>query len=76
VFVTIEAIKLAIGKLSSAERDTLGNWFDDLREQEWDERIDRDFAPGGRADALVARLDREIDAGQFTSLKSGPRSES
>ena len=66
--MTIEAIKRAIEGLTDAEFVELGCWFDGVRGEAWDRQIEADSVPGGRAAALIERLDREIDGGHFGSL--------
>ena len=67
--MTIEAIKRAIEGLTDAEFVDLGCWFDGVRGEAWDRQIEADSVPGGRAAALIERLDREIDGGHFGSLE-------
>jgi len=71
--MTIEAIKDAIIHLSDQERKQLADWFEELEEQAWDRQMEQDFAPGGRGVHLLEKIDRQIDAGNFTSLEAGPR---
>jgi hypothetical protein len=47
--MSVEAIQAAIKELSTADRRRLADWIEDLDEQAWDEEIEKDFAPGGRA---------------------------
>ena len=35
--------------------------------------MEQDFAPGGRGAHLVEKIDRQIDAGNYTSLEEGLR---
>jgi len=71
--MTVEAIKDAIAHLSEEERKQLANWFEELEEDAWDRQMERDFAPGGRGAHLLEKIDRQIDAGTFTSLEEGLR---
>ena len=71
--MTVEAIKHAVEELSEAELFQFAEWVQEMKEQAWDRQIEKDFAPGGRAEPLVARLDREIAAGNFSSLEEGFR---
>ena len=71
--MTVEAIKSAIEELSDAEREQLTQWLDELQEQAWDRQMEQDFHPGGRGAHTLERIDREIDAGNFTSLEEGFR---
>jgi Arc/MetJ-type ribon-helix-helix transcriptional regulator len=67
--MTMEAIKDAITHLSEQERKQLADWFQELDEQAWDRQMEQDFAPGGRGAHLLEKIDRQIDAGNFTSLE-------
>jgi hypothetical protein len=71
--MTMEAIKDAITHLSEQERKQLADWFEELDEQAWDRQMEQDFAPGGRGAHLLEKIDRQIDAGNFTSLDEGLR---
>jgi hypothetical protein len=71
--MTVEAIKDAIVHLSDQERKQLADWFEELEEETWDRQMEQDFAPGGRGAHLLEKIDRQIDAGNFTSLKEGLR---
>lgn len=71
--MTMEALKDAITQLPAPERRHLAQWFDELQEDEWDRQIERDFSPGGRAAHLAERIDRQIEAGEGTSLDEGLR---
>lgn len=71
--MTVEAIKEAIAQLSPLERRQLAEWFDELKEDKWDRQMEEDFSPGGRGAHLVEKIDRQIAAGNFTSLEEGLR---
>ena len=32
----------------------------------WDKEIEEDFSPGGKHEKILEKIDREIDAGNFT----------
>jgi hypothetical protein len=51
----------------------VAEWFDELEEEAWDRQMERDFANGGRGAHLLEKIDRQIDAGDFTSLEEGLR---
>ena len=70
----IETIKAAITTLSKAERRALADWLQELEDGAWDVEMERVFSPGGRAQALADKVDREIDEGKFTPLDEGMRS--
>ena len=67
--MTVETIKEAIVHLSESERRQLTEWFDDLKEDEWDLQLEKDFAPGGRGAYLLAEVEAEIAAGRTRSLE-------
>ena len=69
--MTVEAIQDAITDLSEPERLRLAAWFDELKEDEWDRRMEQDFSPGGSGYHLVDQADRDIQGGKFTSLEDG-----
>ncbi len=69
----MEAIKDAITHLSEQERKQLADWFQELDEDAWDRQMAQDFAPGGRGAHLLEKIDRQIEAGNFTSLEEGLR---
>ena len=71
--MTVEAIKDAIAHLSEEERKQVADWFDELDEEAWDREMEQDFANGGRGAHLLEKIDRQIDAGSFTSLEEGLR---
>ena len=75
--MTLEDIKEAVVHLSVPERQQLAEWFGELREDEWDRQMEKDFSPGGRGAHLVERIDRDIDraiaTGNVTSLEAGLR---
>ena len=74
--MTVEAIKDAIVHLSDQERRQLADWLEEMEEEAWDREMERDFAPGGRGAHLLEKIDRQIDAGNFTSLEEGLRQRS
>jgi Arc/MetJ-type ribon-helix-helix transcriptional regulator len=71
--MTVEAIKDAISHLSEQQRKELADWFEALEEEAWDRQMEQDFSPGGRGDHLLEKIDRQIDAGNFTPLEEGLR---
>ena len=64
----VEAIKEEIGHLSEQERKHLLDWLEELEEQAWDKEIERDFAPGGRGERLIAEVEADIAAGRTKPL--------
>jgi len=75
--MTVEAIKAAIEQLPEPERRKLAHWFAELEEQTWEAEMERDFAPGGRGQHLVEKINQEIDEARFAPLEEGlsPRRE-
>ena len=69
--MTVAAIKDAISHLSEPERKELADWFEALEEEAWDRQMEQDFAPGGRGAHLLEKIDRQIDAGNFSPLEEG-----
>ena len=67
--MTVEDIKAAIERLPEPERLKLADWFEEMKERAWDAAMDRDFSPGGRGYHLFEKVDREIDAGRFSSME-------
>ena len=71
--MSVDSIKEAIRQLSEPDRRELADWIEELDASVWDAEIERDFAPGGRAEGVLAKLNREIDQGKFTPLEDGLR---
>ena len=69
--MTVEAIKDAIRELSVPEMSEVAAWIQEMKEEAWDREIEEDFAPGGRAERLIARLDAEIESGNYTPYDEG-----
>ena len=69
--MTLEAIMEAIQQLPEEERRQLAGWIAEMEEAEWDAEIERDFAPGGRGEALEKRIRREIAEGEARPLEEG-----
>ena len=66
--MTVDAIKEEIGHLSEQERKQLLDWLEEQEEEAWDREIERDFAPGGRGERLMAEVEAEIAAGRTRPL--------
>ena len=66
--MTVEAIKEEIGHLAEHERKQLLDWLEEMEEEAWDSEIERDFAPGGRGERLIAEVETEIAAGRTRPL--------
>lgn len=65
--MTIEAIS----ELSAQDRQCLAAWLHELDYDDWDWQMVTDFSPGGRGQALLDRIRREIAAGQATRFDDG-----
>jgi len=63
--MTLKAIKDAIEHLPEHEQHQLLQWLDEREKLAWDVEIENDFAPEGRADSLLDRVKRDIQAGKF-----------
>ena len=66
--MTVDAIKEEIGHLSEQERKQLLDWLEEQEEEAWDRERERDFAPGGRGEQLMAEVEAEIAAGRTRPL--------
>lgn len=69
--MTLEAIKEAIQRLPEQERRALAGWIEEMEEAAWDAEIERDFAPGGRGEAVEQRIRREIAEGKARPIEEG-----
>lgn len=69
--MTLDAIKEAIEHLPEQDRRLLAEWFDHLEQAAWDDQIERDFAVGGRGEALLNQIRREISDGEARPLGEG-----
>jgi hypothetical protein len=59
---TVVEIESAIAKLPKKDFWELASWFDDLRNQAWDEQMEADAA-AGKLDFLVAEAEHERSGG-------------
>jgi len=66
--MTVEAIKEEIGHLSEQERKQRLDWLEELEEQAWDKKMERDFKPGGRGERLMSEVEADIAAGRVKPL--------
>ena len=66
--MNVEAIKEEIGHLPESERKQLLDWLEEQEEEAWDCEIERDFAPGGRGERLMAEVEADIAAGRTRPL--------
>ena len=66
--MTVQALKEEIGHLSEQERRQLLDWLEKIDQEAWDKEIERDFAPGGRGQSLIAEVEADIAAGRTKPL--------
>jgi hypothetical protein len=66
---TLHEIQTAITELSSDDRHALLSWLLAADRAAWDEQISRDFSEGGAGMKLLAKIDEQIDRGDFTPLE-------
>lgn len=64
----IDGIKRAIAQLTPAEMKEFRAWFEELREQQWDEQIARD-EEAGNLDKLAAEALAEHESGKTRCLR-------
>lgn len=69
--MTVEAIKEAIAGLPDTDRQALAAWLNELDYDAWDRQMVRDFSGGGRGNALVEKMKREITEGRAVPLSEG-----
>ncbi len=67
--MTLEIIKEAIVHLSGPERVQLAEWFEGLKEEEWDRKMEEDLSPGGRGHHLLEEVEAEIAAGGTKTME-------
>jgi len=61
-YVGIKEIKVAITQLPARDLTGLVEWLANYQAQLWDKQIEKD-SEAGRLDALLAKVDREYEAG-------------
>lgn len=64
---TVNEIKAAIEKLSLSERAEIERLLHGWQDDAWDDQIKKDAA-AGKLDALLRRVDDDIDAGNLQDL--------
>lgn len=67
--MTLESLKAAIEQLPPEQQTVLARWISERDWSSWDEQIERDFAPGGRGEALLAELEHEIAEGKTRPME-------
>lgn len=63
----LDQIEKTVASLSDEELKSFADWFDDLRWQRWDRRIEEDVR-AGRLDGLIESARNEIAAGKIKPL--------
>ena len=66
---TLPEIQAAITELSPDDWDTLVSWLLAADRAAWDRQLSDDFSPGGAGMKLLAKIDEQIDRGDFTPLE-------
>jgi hypothetical protein len=64
---TLHEIQAAITELSADDRDALLSWLLAADRAAWD--VSHDFSEGGPGIKLLAKIDEQIDRGDFTPLE-------
>ncbi len=65
--MTITEIKKAVEKLSINEQEELFEWVDELKENQWDKRIENDL-DNGRLNNLIAQAKKEFKDGKCQKI--------
>lgn len=66
--MSLAEIEDAVKKLPPDELARLATFIAQQDKSGWDIQIEEDFSHGGKHAAALAKLDAEIDAGDFTPL--------
>jgi hypothetical protein len=66
--MSLAEIEKAVDALSPKELAQLADYISRRDKLAWDEEIERDFSPGGKHEAVLEKVDAEIDSGNFTPL--------
>jgi hypothetical protein len=65
--MSVPEIEQAVAKLPKEELSQFAKWFEEFIADEWDRKIERDVATG-KFDAIVQKVDADIDAGRSKPL--------
>jgi hypothetical protein len=68
----LESIKEAIEQLPPEQQTVPARWLSERDWKSWDEQIERDFAPGGPGEPMLAELEHEISTAK--RVRSNPMS--
>ena len=63
----LDQIEKTVASLSDEELKSFADWFDNLRWQRWDRRIEEDVR-AGRLDSMIEGARQEIAAGKIKPL--------
>jgi len=66
---TLQEVQTSITELWSNNRQALLSWLLAADRAAWDEQISHDFSEGGAGMKLLAKIDEQIDRGDFTPLE-------
>jgi len=66
--MSLAEIKTAVKELSPAELAELATFVREQDSLAWDNEMERDFSPGGKHYASLAKIDAAIDAGHSKPL--------
>jgi hypothetical protein len=66
--MSLAEIEKAVDALSLEELAQLAAYIAHHDKLAWDKQIEEDFAPGGKHETVLEKVDAEIDAGDFTPL--------
>jgi len=64
---SVVEIEQAIAHLPAPDFLVLGQWFDEWRNQRWDEQMEKD-AESGALDFLIVELDEHLASGEVRPL--------
>ena len=66
--MSLTEIEEAVGRLNREELAKLAAYIAKQDKLSWDEQLEEDFSPGGKHASALAKIDAEIDAGNFRPL--------
>ncbi len=65
--MSVQEIEKAVTQLPPEELDQLMERLEEMRQEQWDQQIARDFA-SGRFDEAIEQAKRDVAAGRFRPL--------
>ena len=66
--MSLAEIEKAVDKLLPKDLTKLAAYVIQRDKLAWDQEIQEDFSPGGKHEKALAKIDAEIDSGNFTPL--------